>query len=348
MGCTGCERVQPIEDVGEIILTLPTEGRSQNIAEKVQHSGFLQQDSDRVYYLNYQSKEQLLKVVTDLGSLEKEYPLEKINIELNYPTESPGWNKTKLPFSQFWSRLHHDNMVHIIHNAAFTSYMQPIVNGNQVYGYEFVLRPAANSANFHPAQLFQTAQTTGLHSFLDRQARITAIETSARYLQQGIKRFINFLPSSIYNPNYCLTHTFKAINELALDPADFVFEVVETEQIDDIHHLNAIFEVYRKNGVKVALDDVGSGFATTIVMSELKPNYVKIDRSLIDQCDQHEDKQQKIKEIVDIANDFGGIVLAEGIEREEEWQCTKQLGVSLAQGYYFGKPAPEPTSFFTS
>jgi EAL domain-containing protein (putative c-di-GMP-specific phosphodiesterase class I) len=136
--------------------------------------------------------------------------------------------------------------------------MQPIIDlhTRQTFAYEFVLRPARDHAPFSPYELFQAAQETGLHSFLDRQARISAIETSALHLPNGIKRFINFLPSSIYNPNYCLSHTFHAIERLRLDPSDFVFEVVETERIKDINHLQSIFQVYKKEGMKVALDDV--------------------------------------------------------------------------------------------
>ena len=158
-----------------------------------------------------------------------------------------------------------------------------------------MLRPAEHGRAFSSYELFEVARETGLHSFLDRTARITAIETSAKYLARGVKRFVNFLPSSIYNPEYCLTHTFEAIERLSLDPKDFVFEVVETEQIQQLSTLQHIFEVYRSRGMSVALDDVGAGFSTIELMNRLEPDFVKIDRSLIDCCDQDEVKQQKIK-----------------------------------------------------
>lgn len=241
------------------------------------------------------------------------------------------------------SRFKHAELVSIILEHQFSSHMQPIVDASeQIIGYEFLLRPAENGKSFSSYELFEVARETGLHSFLDRTARITAIETSALFLPHGVKRFVNFLPSSIYNPDYCLTHTFEAIERLSLDPKDFVFEVVETEQIQHMSILQHIFEVYRSRGMSVALDDVGAGYSTIELMSRLEPDFVKIDRSLIDRCDQDSTKQQKILHIVEMSSRFGGQVLAEGIERMEEFEFCRSIGIELAQGYYFGKPAAQP------
>jgi len=225
--------------------------------------------------------------------------------------------------------------------------MQPIVNfAEEIVGFEFLLRPKLGGSYFQPFELFEKARQTGFHSFLDRAARISAIETSAAYLPRGIKRFINFLPSSIYNPKYCLTHTFAAIERLEQDPKDFVFEVVETEKIRDITHLSTIFAEYRRQGMLVALDDVGTGFSTLDVMMSLKPDFVKIDRSLISYCDVDTVKQKTILDIIEQAERYGGRVLAEGIERREEFLYCQDKGVDLAQGYLFGRPEERPPAYF--
>lgn len=235
----------------------------------------------------------------------------------------------------------------IIRNHDFCSHLQPIVNFHEeIVGFEFLLRPLPHGHHFHPYELFEIARSTGFHSFLDRAARISAIETSARLLPKGIKRFINFLPSSIYNPKYCLTHTFDAIRRLNQNPEDYVFEVVETEQITDMAHLLAIFAEYRSQGMQVALDDVGAGYSTLEVMSSLQPDYVKIDRKLISFCDQDPDKQRILAEIISRAGEFGARLLAEGIERREEYLFCRGLGIDLGQGYLFGKPADRPPARF--
>ncbi|WJH37134.1 EAL domain-containing protein [Paenibacillus sp. CC-CFT747] len=244
----------------------------------------------------------------------------------------------------YFARMEQHPLVSIIQENQFTSFLQPILSlrEDRITAYECLLRPSPEGSSFRPFELFETARETGLHSFLDRSARISAIETTARLLERGIKRFVNFLPSSIYNPNYCLSHTFAAIDRLEQDPQDFVFEVVETEKIEDIRHLQTIFEVYKKNGMKVALDDVGSGFSTIEVMRRLEPDYVKIDRGLVDHCDEDESKQEEIRRIRELAHSYGGQVLAEGIERNEELAFCRSIGLDLAQGYLIGKPSDKP------
>ncbi|MEK3732278.1 MULTISPECIES: EAL domain-containing protein [Paenibacillus] len=235
------------------------------------------------------------------------------------------------------------DMLNIILDQQFTSHMQPIVDRcEQIVAYEFLLRPAKNGRPFPPQRLFDTARRAGLHYFLDREARNAAIEASAKWLPSGVKRFINFLPSSISDPKKSLVQTFRVLESHHLDPCDFVFEVVETERIDDIQHLQAIFDTYRKHGISLAMDDVGAGYSTLEQMVLLKPDYVKIDRSLIDHCEQNSVKQQQLQMITRTAHEFGAKVLAEGIERREEFQYCRQIGIELAQGYLFGKPAERP------
>ncbi|GGF65057.1 hypothetical protein GCM10010912_07580 [Paenibacillus albidus] len=245
-------------------------------------------------------------------------------------------------------RINNNHLIDIIIKQDFCSYMQPIVNfAEEIVGFEFLLRPLPHGSRFQPYELFELARQAGFHSFLDRAARISAIETGAKLLPGGIKRFINFLPSSIYNPMYCLTHTFEVISRLKQDPQDFVFEVVETEKIDNIPHLQTIFAEYRLQGMQVALDDVGAGYSTVEVMSTLKPDYVKIDRSLISYCDEDPVKQKVIRDIMNLAGEFGGKLLAEGIERREEYQFCRDLGMDLGQGYLFGKPEKKPPGDFS-
>lgn len=310
-----------------------------------QPSGKAEEQAGEIAFA-YSSKDELLGSLIRLTSTLTEKDQEKLRLSISQTRRTEHAKAGTTSLKRFVARIKHHNLVQLIFEGQFTSHMQPIVdmNAKRVIGYEFLLRPPLGNPLFKPYELFEAAQQTGLHSFLDRSARISAIQTSARHLPVGVKRFINFLPSSIYNPDYCLTHTFQAIDRLALDPKDFVFEVVETEKIADIHHLKRIFEVYQRHGVKMALDDVGSGYATVDILSELRPDYVKIDRGLIDHCDQDKQKQLRIQDITRRAGAYGGVVLAEGLERKEEWQYCRDAGIQLAQGYLLAKPAPEPWS----
>ncbi|MBP2119987.1 EAL domain-containing protein [Cohnella lubricantis] len=250
-----------------------------------------------------------------------------------------GW----APIGYLFANVGGDGIADLILNRRFTSYMQPIVQpSGQSIGYEFLLRPLPEHPPFRPAELFEKAREAGLHSYLDREARDSAIRLAARHVPQGVKKFVNFLPSSIYRPSSCLERTFGAIREHALDPADFVFEVVETEQLDDIRHLNDIFDAYRGEGIRLAMDDVGEKHATLAAMDRLKPEYVKLDRKWVTGCHADAGKQKYIDDALDRAARFHGVVLAEGVEQEEDWRYLAKAGVPLLQGYLFGRPSPVP------
>ncbi|MDT3428180.1 EAL domain-containing protein (putative c-di-GMP-specific phosphodiesterase class I) [Paenibacillus forsythiae] len=340
MNCIHCSPIEPIEDKGIVKLR----HASPSLASAVQAAGYrLESFQEEICGIAYSTREQLFQLIKLIEAAEEAAQL-TISI---IGTGAEGPLERWMSLSQLQVRFSNHTLIDIIANKEFCSYLQPIVNpSEQIVGFEFLLRPKPQGAPFQPYTLFEVARQSGFHSFLDRAARISAIESSARLLPPGIKRFINFLPSSIYDPAYCLTHTFEAIEQQGLRPEDFVFEVVETEEIDDISHLTRIFAEYRRHGILVALDDVGAGYSTVEVMSGLKPDYVKIDRGLVSFCDQDAGKQQALKEIIDRAGEFGGKVLAEGIERWEEFRFCQELGIHLAQGYLFGKPASEPPSHF--
>ncbi|MBN3554853.1 EAL domain-containing protein [Fictibacillus nanhaiensis] len=247
-----------------------------------------------------------------------------------------------IPFQHFFERMKQIDLYEIIQQQLFTTHSQPIISlqSKDIYGYEFLLRPSSEEYEFKPYELFQYAERTGLQALLDGNARMTSIRNSAGAVAPGVKRFINFLPSSIYDPKHCLATTFKAAAEAGVDPNDLVFEVVETEEIADINHLKSILHAYQEQGMKVALDDLGAGHSTLSVLKELKPDYVKIDRKIISFCDEDASKEDMIQKIVEVAKEIGAVVLAEGIERKEEAEIALKCGVELAQGYYFGRPVP--------
>ncbi|WP_137789978.1 EAL domain-containing protein [Bacillus sp. E(2018)] len=247
-----------------------------------------------------------------------------------------------ISFQQFYERMKHIDLYDIIQQQLFTTHSQPIVflRSGEIYGYEFLLRPSIEGFEFNPYELFQFAERAGLQALLDGNARMTSIRNSAGAVSPGLKRFINFLPSSIYDPKHCLATTFKAAADAGVDPNDLVFEVVETEEIADIDHLKSILQAYQEQGMKVALDDLGAGHSTLSVLKELKPDYVKIDRKIVSFCDEDASKEDMIQKIVEVAREIGAVVLAEGIERKEEADIALKCGVELAQGYYFGRPVP--------
>ncbi|QPC48122.1 EAL domain-containing protein [Mangrovibacillus cuniculi] len=257
-------------------------------------------------------------------------------------------NTASFNVSRLLSIVHNYKDIQFIQSGKMMSYLQPIITleDHEIYGYESLLRSNEKDYQLRPGHLFSLANDIGLHSRLDQRAREEAIKARSKVIPNGTKSFINFLPSTIYNPDFCLQHTFSLVEKYAINPQDLIFEVVETERIDDVPHLLSVLKRYKQEGMKVALDDVGAGFATLDVLSALQPDYVKIDRGYITNCHLDTEKQKFLHKVKKLSLDLGFKTLAEGVETKEEYTFCKELGLDLAQGYYIQKP--QPPDFFKS
>ena len=226
--------------------------------------------------------------------------------------------------------------IEIIRETEFTSFFQPIVSlqGEEVIGFEALLRDPL--ARVSPGKLFEVAQDTGLHHLLDMKARQIAIKSRVGKIPNGIKSFINFLPSTIYKPQFSIKNTMQSMEQHHVRPEDVVFEVVETEKIDDINHLKDIFNVYKQQGIKVALDDFGTGYSTLEVLVQLVPDYVKIDRSQIMNCDQDEVKQKYLIDLVKIVRNSVLFLLLKGLNEKKNLIFVEKLGLSLLKDIIWG------------
>lgn len=232
----------------------------------------------------------------------------------------------------------------IINNESFTSHFQPIVKANShaIYGYEALIRGVKSDGSLlYPDELFAKSQRNDLNFKLDRLCRESALKTAAvKKIRQHV--FINFLPTSIYDPAFCLKSTVKWANQLEFDPSKIVFEVVETESVSDQYHLKEILKFYRDQGYRIALDDVGEGYSNLNMLIELKPDIIKIDRKIIQNIHTDTFKQSIYKALFRVSQDHGIKVLAEGIECLEELEVIEKIGADYLQGYYFSKPQAEP------
>lgn len=232
----------------------------------------------------------------------------------------------------------------LITKGALTTHFQPIVDlaSNSIYGYESLARGVNDDGSLiYPDKLFKWAREGDMLFYLDRACRESSLKTAA---VKNIKNkvFINFIPTAIYDPEHCLQSTVKWAAQLDFDPKNIIFEVIESDHVEDLDHLKRILDFYKSQGFMVALDDVGSGYSSLNMIAKLLPDIVKIDRAIIDQIDTNSVNQSIFRAITQIAHENNIIVLAEGIERAEEVAFCSANGADLAQGYYFGKPHSEP------
>ncbi len=160
-------------------------------------------------------------------------------------------------------------------------HFQPIVvvGRREVAAYEALVRATHAGRELSGGEIVAMAQETGLLVPLDARTRVRAIEQFAAHGLES-QLFVNFQPSTIYSPRYCLRATFSVLERTALRPENVVFEVIESEDVDDLAHLRRVMDMYRSHGLKVAMDDFGVGYSTHQRLLRLRPDYIKLDRSL--------------------------------------------------------------------
>ncbi len=176
-------------------------------------------------------------------------------------------------------------LLHILREKRLETWFQPIFRGDarEVWGYECLMRSRDEQGKLiSPTQLLKWAQQQHLISMLDRVARETHLVNAGRAgLPEQSHVLINFMPSAVYQPEYCLQSTLATAARYHIAPERIIFEVVESESINDREHLTTILGYYRKRGFGVALDDVGNGHSGLIMLADLDPDLIKIDRYLV-------------------------------------------------------------------
>lgn len=223
--------------------------------------------------------------------------------------------------------------------ACFHAVYQRIVSldGRRTVGHEALLRAVMpDGTPVFPDQLFPAAEAAGWTNLLDRVGRTTALRDAGSWLGDDLL-FINFVPTSIYRPEVCLRTTEVAAREAGVRLDQLVFEVTEGHRVADLDHLEHVFAYYRSRDCKVAIDDLGAGYSSLNTLVRLQPDVVKLDKDIV-QSLPGTAAAAVVEAIVRITHAYGGLVLAECVETEEQAVAALGLGVDLGQGWLFGRP----------
>ena len=235
----------------------------------------------------------------------------------------------------------------ILDSRSITTLFQPILDINQesILGYEALSRGPQNSDLFSPLALFSEAERKGCLSELELLCREKAIENFAALKLPG-KLFLNVSPSALLQASHPKGETLQLLAKYGLPTSQVVIEITEREPFLNSDLLFEAIRHYRSLGLHIAIDDFGSGYSGLKQWSELKPDIVKIDRYFIDHCDKSVVKKEFLRSILELAKITNTRVIAEGIERTQELELLKSLGVELAQGYLLERPVTSPCISF--
>ncbi|MHC1699375.1 MAG: GGDEF domain-containing protein [Humidesulfovibrio sp.] len=232
----------------------------------------------------------------------------------------------------------------ILHNRDVRAVFQPIADftTGTILAWEALARGPEGTAFQSPAMLFDFAEQSGKLFALERLCREKAISTMGS-IAPGQKLFLNIHPKTMADPEFTHGKTLELLEAVGLAPENIVFEITERHSITEFALFHRTLDHYRSQGYLVAIDDAGAGYSGLTSIAQIRPDFIKIDMSLIQGIDKDPVKRALIETFVTFADKIGSKIIAEGIESQAQAACLIDIGVHYGQGFYLAKPAaPKP------
>jgi len=237
-----------------------------------------------------------------------------------------------------------DGYIGYFQEYVLTSSFQPIFSfaHNSPIGYEALLRVTdIKNQSVPPSDLFYSIDD------LDELLQLELISRNIHILNffsentDDALLFLNVNPSLINSSKFCLKQLLEMLNENNIPPTRIVIEFVE-ESYTDTEILIKASKYLKQSGCLIAIDDFGAGHSNFNRVWDLKPNIVKLDKSLIKKIRQDSWFYKPMLNLIELLHESESLVLIEGVEDESDAKLAHKLNLDLHQGYFFGKPKPRP------
>jgi len=226
----------------------------------------------------------------------------------------------------------------ILNEELITPYFQPIysMETHLPYGFEALSRPQEDGLIDNAEFLFKTALILDMYSEVEMLCWRKAVGTWKEIANRE-KLFLNCTPYFIESGR--LNKDF--LTGLNIDLRSMILEITERTAIQDQNLFLKELTMLRELGISIAVDDVGSGFASLDTVIEIRPDIIKIDRHLVHNLDKDELRYNIMQAVISFCKKSKMMTVAEGIEYEGELDVVSELGVDAIQGYLTGKPSPD-------
>ena len=232
----------------------------------------------------------------------------------------------------------------------FVAYYQPKVDirSEQIVGAEALVRfkdPTANGAIRAPGFFVPYYEQTGRITEIDFFIMESACKLLRRRMDEG-KRVVpiscNFSRIHFVKENF--PEQFEAIMDKYQIPKEYIeVEITETLVVEELqqHKVKETVEILRKKGIRLSIDDFGSGYSSLGVFEQIPASVIKLDRSFLLNNENRVRQVKIMKNIVNLAQDLDAQVVCEGVENENDTELMMEIGAYVAQGYRYSKPVPE-------
>ncbi|WP_111979032.1 sensor domain-containing protein [Algibacillus agarilyticus] len=269
-----------------------------------------------------------------------------------YQAKRQGKNKVVMFDSSLEENIQHriyneEKLHHAIKNKEFVLHYQPqidIKTGNLI-GVEALIRwEISHGELIYPDQFIGLAEEMGLISRITELVLETVCER--REAWRTIPTLAN-VPISInlsaldFNNDQFIQNVFEIMGTYNFDSSLLEFELTETAVFDDLEKVRNVLSKLKQHFVKIAIDDFGTGYSSFSYLQDLDIDYLKIDKSFVQDLQQNKRSVAIVKSIIDIGVNLGLTVIAEGVETEEDAAFLKAHGCHIGQGYLYSKPVPE-------
>ena len=221
---------------------------------------------------------------------------------------------------------------------AFSFAFQPIVNATtrRLAGYEALVRGTSGAS---AAEVLQRIPLSEIPAF-DEDGRRMAIGMAARMGLSG-NLHLNMLPQWRAGAANTIDSTLDTAKRCGLDASRIVLEIKHEATVSDPESLSTWLSGYRSHGLRISIDDFGSGHAGLALLDHYQPEMISLSMWLVRGIESHGARQAILRGLVQTCSDLGIDIIAKGVETHEEYGWLRDEGIDLFQGYLFAKPGFE-------
>ncbi|MGJ7911358.1 EAL domain-containing protein [Neobacillus sp. LXY-1] len=314
---------------------------------------YLKVDYDRYRLSDIDQLVKNLALIVEQG-LQTEYPSVPLTIETGYMFIEKNHytiqdmvakaHRQAIAMAEKRLATKYDNMIYnikkIISKKNIRLMAQPIIDveTKEIWAWEILTRGPKGTSLENPLTLFSVARQTGTLYELEMLVIEKAIE-QIKGNKNKSNFFVNCTPITLGNIRFTrdLENLMRKYGG-RISPKQITFEVTENDSITGLKNFSYNIKKLRLMGYKIAVDDTGSGYSNLSTISEIMPDVIKIDRSVIQNIDKNSLKESMLKGLMLVAREAGSLVVAEGIENEDEALVLTRNNVDLAQGYFYAPP----------
>ena len=237
-----------------------------------------------------------------------------------------------------------EQLVQALNNNRLVLFYQPIIDlkSQRISHCESLVRMLDDEGSFiAPAKFLGIATESGLMPQIDYLVIEKALRQLAAWQQAGvsIQLSINITAPTLEQPDFS-ERLAQIIDDTGVTPDAVIFELVETDALENIDNARTLLEQIKSSGAQIALDDFGVGFTSFEYVRELPVDYIKIDQAFIRFIHERENDQALVRSIIEMSHSLGKKVIAEGVEEKAAMDVLSSMQVDYIQGYYISRPVP--------